>query len=342
MLGAPSRPVAILSKISARTVNRGPVRHCFGMMLPVARFQLPYVVASKRVTDLPESTTGVWETAMAESNDRDEDYQSVKVPLRFLADGQSPSEVVATVDDGSASGTTDKFVDLDVVVQTGRVLNRGFSLDREGFCLQSQSTSVSDFDDDEQVQRIYNKEVVEFVMTVSGARSVEIFDQTKRSSGGAKDGQMVRRTATTVHNDYSALSGLQSLLDHNRLDPDRVLQLLKRRFAIFIVWRSRKGVVSRSPLAMCSASSAIPEDYFHVTRRNGDRLHEVQIGKYNANQEWYYYPNMQPDEAIIFKSYDSEVDGRARFTLHCSMDGMQVPTDAPSRESIETRCFAFF
>ena len=38
----------------------------------------------------------------------------------------------------------------------------------------------------------------------------------------------------------------------------------------------------------------------------------------------------------------AEADGRARFTIHTSFEDPAVTTDAPPRESLETRCFAFF
>jgi hypothetical protein len=51
---------------------------------------------------------------------------------------------------------------------------------------------------------------------------------------------------------------------------------------------------------------------------------------------------MAPDEALLIKTYDSATDGRARFTIHTSFEDPSSATDAPPRESIETRCFVFF
>ena len=48
------------------------------------------------------------------------------------------------------------------------------------------------------------------------------------------------------------------------------------------------------------------------------------------------------DEALVFKVYDSEKDGRARFTAHVSFEDPSTPPDAPPRESIEVRAIAFF
>jgi hypothetical protein len=51
---------------------------------------------------------------------------------------------------------------------------------------------------------------------------------------------------------------------------------------------------------------------------------------------------MRRNEAIVFKCYDSERDGRARWTAHCAFDDPTSSPDAPPRESIEMRTLAFF
>ncbi|MGZ9272977.1 MAG: CmcJ/NvfI family oxidoreductase, partial [Candidatus Binatia bacterium] len=57
---------------------------------------------------------------------------------------------------------------------------------------------------------------------------------------------------------------------------------------------------------------------------------------------WFYFPNMQTDEAIVFKCYDSMKDGRARWSAHAAFDDPNSPGNAPARESIEMRTLAFF
>ncbi len=51
---------------------------------------------------------------------------------------------------------------------------------------------------------------------------------------------------------------------------------------------------------------------------------------------------MHRDEALVFKVYDSMKDGRARWGAHASFDNPLAPADAPPRESIEIRAFAFY
>jgi hypothetical protein len=51
---------------------------------------------------------------------------------------------------------------------------------------------------------------------------------------------------------------------------------------------------------------------------------------------------MRRDEALVFKVYDSERDGRARFTAHTSFVDPAAAAGGAPRQSIEARAFAFF
>jgi hypothetical protein len=51
---------------------------------------------------------------------------------------------------------------------------------------------------------------------------------------------------------------------------------------------------------------------------------------------------MRSCATLVFKVFDSEKDGRVRFTPHTSFDDPDSPADAPPRQSIEVRSLAFF
>jgi hypothetical protein len=51
---------------------------------------------------------------------------------------------------------------------------------------------------------------------------------------------------------------------------------------------------------------------------------------------------MDRHEALVFKQYDSDVTGVARFVLHAAFDLPFIPPDAPLRESIELRCLVVY
>ena len=113
--------------------------------------------------------------------------------------------------------------------------------------------------------------------------------------------------------------------------------------AIIQVWRPIAKPIVVNPLAMIDARTVAPEDLVAAERRFPNRVGETYQLKYNPAQRWYYYPEMRREEAIVFKVYDSEKDGRARFTPHSSFTTDDAPPpDAPPRQSIEVRTLAFF
>ncbi len=97
-----------------------------------------------------------------------------------------------------------------------------------------------------------------------------------------------------------------------------------------------------TPLAVCDARSIKPGDLVATELKYRDRSGEVQSLAYNANHRWFYVPNMQQNEAMLIKCFDSAHDGRARFTAHSAVEDPTSPPDAPARESIEVRTLAFF
>ena len=66
------------------------------------------------------------------------------------------------------------------------------------------------------------------------------------------------------------------------------------------------------------------------------------MARFNPDHEWFYFPAMEQGEAALIKTYDSAMDGRTRFTIHTAFADPTSPPDAVPRQSIETRCFAFF
>ena len=74
-----------------------------------------------------------------------------------------------------------------------------------------------------------------------------------------------------------------------------------------------------------------------------DRVGENLAVDPRDEHKWYYYPRMMPEEALLFKTFDSaDEPGLARFTIHSAFDDPKTPPDAPMRESIETRVVAIF
>ena len=227
-----------------------------------------------------------------------------------------------------------------VAMHNGRLEADGFTLDRNGFRFVRHDTKVVDFDDADELRRIYYPEMEALVKAETGAKRVVVFDHTLRTANeDDRQARKLREVVQRVHNDYTEWSAQQRVRD---LLPDEAEALLTRRFAIVQVWRPIRHPVETFPLAICDARSVAPEDLVVSERRYPNRVGQTYAVTYNPDHHWYWFPLMRREEALVFKVYDSLQDGRARFTAHTAFDDPTAPAGARPRESIEIRTLAFF
>jgi len=213
------------------------------------------------------------------------------------------------------------------------------SLDREGFVLV-HSPTAADLWDERQRHEVYDPEVERLIAEQTGATRVVVFDHTLRSGDAAKQAQhFAREPVYLVHNDYTPRSAPWRVEDAL---PDEADDLLSRRFAIVQVWRPIGRPVLRDPLALCDATTVERDDLIVAERRHPNRVGEIFHVKHNPAHRWWYAPSLQPDEALVFKVFDSVADGRAQHGAHTSFVDPSAPADAPPRESIEVRALALF
>ena len=232
------------------------------------------------------------------------------------------------------------YEDHQVILRNGREAREPFDLETHGFVFVDHKTRVPDFYEESAVAEIYYPEIERLILETTGARRVHIFDHTLRHSDKAtREQRLVREPAVSVHNDYTEWSGPQRLRD---VLPDEAEDLLKRRCAIVQVWRSINTPIETIPLAMCDARSLDAGDLITTERRSPGRIGQTYRIAYNQSQEWYWFPRMTRDEALVFKVYDSEIDSPARWTAHTAFVNPAAPADAPPRESIEIRSFVFW
>src|SRR3954464_5761243 len=217
---------------------------------------------------------------------------------------------------------------------------RDLALDANGFVLVEHRSAMKNFFDAEELKRVYYPEVVALIQRVAGASRVVVFDHTLRSGDEReREAKLIREPVLSAHNDYTEWSGPQRVRDVMGAGAD---QLLQRHFAIIQVWRAIADPIRSNPLAIADARSVAPDDLLIAERRYPNRVGQTYRLRYNAHHRWFYFPQMRRDEAIVFKVYDSEKDGRARFTPHTSFDDPSTPPGAPPRQSIEARALAFF
>ena len=215
------------------------------------------------------------------------------------------------------------------------------TLDKEGFILVDHVTSVTDFYDDAQVRDVYEREAAALVQEITGASHVVVFDNTRRSDAMAIRGaRNTREPSAVVHNDYTDASARQRVRDV--LPGDEAKDRLQRRFVIVNVWRSIAGPVLTTPLALCDSTSVRDTDLVATERRAKDRVGELQLVTHNPDHRWFWFSAMTGAEAVLIKTFDSDLEGRARRSIHTAFANPDAPADAEPRESMETRTLAFF
>jgi hypothetical protein len=244
-------------------------------------------------------------------------------PVRYA--GETPPGAVAW------NGIDDPH---DVLIQDGRGRESEFTLDRNGFTLLRAPTQVRDFYSPEEVKAVYYPEVERLLRDTLGASRVFVFNHNVRNGGRDDLAQPSRR----VHNDHTVNSAPRRVRDHLGDDAE---ELLKHRFGVINVWRPIRGPVLDSPLALCDARSFTDADLIASDLVYPHVRGETSSVEFKPAHRWYYFSEMQPDEALLIRVHDSANDGRARLSFHTSFDNPAAPGAAP-RESIEVRTLVFY
>lgn len=270
----------------------------------------------------------------------DEDLPFIEATVNYVVDnGIRPVTYIAKMGESNRRDETPDH--RKVPIYDGRRVADQLTLDQNGFTFQREETGVTDFLDKAQIESIYNPEVEKIVAAATGASSVLVFDHTLRvADEHLRATQKLREPVHVVHNDYTDLSGPQRVRD--LLPADEAEAALRKRYVYVNVWRSISGTVEEAPLGICDAQSIAEDDMILMDLKYDDRVGEIHRARYNPDHRWVYFPQMQPDELILLKCYDTKLDGRARWTAHTAFKDPTSPADAAPRQSIETRTIAFY
>lgn len=261
--------------------------------------------------------------------------RSVRVPLRY-AHAARPAGLFFSLAHGES---TCSFEPHETEIRDARPLAGSLSLDRNGFALVPHRTAVTDFTDPRQVDEVYVPEVQALVRGLTGAGRVIVFHKVARYEGGEAFGQ--REPAGNAHIDYTAESFRACI--RQELGAAEAEPLLARRWTAINVWRGIRPV-ERAPLAVADGRTVAPDRLLPVPihTRPGQPTPFVGINvKHDPGQRWYYFPNMQPDEALLFTLYDSD-PARVQRVAHSAFDDPGSPAGAAPRASFEVRTVAFF
>lgn len=221
-------------------------------------------------------------------------------------------------------------------------------LERDGFELVAHTSAVSDFEDAEEVAKTYTAEIAAMIKEKTGADHVVV---TKggvlRFSDKTPRPDLVNSMpAGFAHIDYSRRAfdefAVQHLADH----PDKDA-LLAGRYAAYNIWRVLSPPPQDMPLTVCAAPTMADSDRLEGEARiDGPGMteaDEIRFGssliKASPAHRWYWFSRMTPDEALLFKAFDSD-PARVQGCPHTAF--ANPDPDATPRASIETRAYCFW
>jgi|TARA_Y100000814_G_C12357756_1_gene408576 hypothetical protein len=228
------------------------------------------------------------------------------------------------------------------LIKDGRPKVAELALETYGFKFMKHESRVDDFYNTNQVSKIYDDEVGSIIKSELEASRVIVFDHTFRTvNKKVSTEKNTRAPVKAVHNDYtdrSARQRVQDLLSKN--DADKVL---KNRFAIVQTWRPINHPVISEPLAMCDGRTIPDSGFVPLQRRYKHRTAETYHISYDPKHHWYYFPEMTPDELIMFKVFDSRPENNeTAFSAHSAFDLSTANKNKPVRESVESRALVIF
>lgn len=217
------------------------------------------------------------------------------------------------------------------------------SVDREGFQLVRHSSAVTDWTDREQLMAVHREEVAQLIKDLTGADEVfvtapGILRYSERSGkAGSSDNSHPARFAHIDINDDTAVKFAESGAQGRKF----------ARCAAYNLWRALSPAPQDVPLALCDARTVADADLiiadaiFDPPNGAPEWSFESWVLAHNPAHRWYFYPDLSDDEAVLFKTNDSD-PARAHFMPHVAFDDPTAPEDAPPRVSIEMRATAFW
>jgi hypothetical protein len=254
----------------------------------------------------------------------------VEAVIRFT----DPASAGAMLHAGDHESSTFQLEPHTVRIHDARALREPPSINREGFTLLRSAFEI-DFADKTEVVRRYYPEAARLVGELTGASEVLVFLDLVRSETPGQGAEL----ANNAHVDFDEPS-LHAWI--RMLRPDTAEKLVRRRIVNINLWRPLRPV-RRMPLAVADARTVAEADL--VRTLIGYKAGEAASPfagynlAYNPAQRWWCYPDMQPDEVLAFRLFDSDPRWRGACA-HTAFVDPTSPADAPPRLSHEVRTIA--
>jgi len=218
----------------------------------------------------------------------------------------------------------------------------GLGLDDAGFKLVQHKSGVADLSNRDRAPD-YAREIEALLLAETGADLVMVTGapilrfSERTGKAGSSDNSYPARFA---HVDVSDATGRE--FSAKRLPADRGPF---KRAAHYNVWRVLSPAPQDVPLALCDARSLGGDELIKADAifdsPSGDWSFEGYVVAHDPRHRWMWFPDMATDEAIIFKTHESD-PGAAQCVPHVAFDDPDCPGDALARISAEVRAIAYW
>ena len=292
----------------------------------------------------------------------EESARATRALIRYVDPGDFVTRRYVSAGKEINTGT---YSDHEVTIRDGMPIRDHFELDVHGFMIARQPTAVTDFHDKDEVDRLYEREVERHIQTLTGADKVVARGWMIRTSA-----DLTERASQKAEN-YQHTGGIQppageAHIDLNTPTAQRMAEFTYRkhfpdgpgfkRFLISSYWRTFSPPPQDVPLALCDGRTSFggeeksntlfvvdefPEgDALTAPVEGEETMMAATIPSYHPGHRWWYFSNMQHDDALLFKFHDSD-HSRTWRCPHTAFVDSSFP-DANVRESIECRSVAFW
>ncbi len=230
-----------------------------------------------------------------------------------------------------------------VVMDIADARGSGATLDRHGFQLVSHRSAVAEFGDRETVAAVHRPEIVDLIGGLSGADLVVVnspgvlrFSEKSAKSGVLDNSRPARFAHVDISDATAAAFAQRAAPQHRTL----------ARFAHYNVWRALSAPPQDVPLAVCDARSITDSDLIKAdavfdSPGQPEWSFEGIVVAHDSAHRWHWFPDMARDEALVFKTNDSD-PVRAHCVPHVAFDDPACGPHTPARASIEMRAIALW
>ncbi len=235
--------------------------------------------------------------------------------------------------------------DLDIVPTEMDIIDARrctTGLEEIGFTLVAHRSLVADFFERTAVEAVYRAEILALITALTGADLVRIdspgilrFSERLADSGALDNSRPARFAHVDVSDPTASAFARRTAPESQPI----------ARCVHYNIWRALSPPPQDVPLALCDARSVQAADFIAadaIFDKPGEPewSFEGLVLTHSAAHRWYWFADMTRDEAIVFKTHDSD-SRRTHCVPHVAFDNPSCAARMP-RVSIEMRALAYW